>query len=430
MERNLLWKLFLILIINTALINAETDKDLEFGGNFGKNESSTENATNLTGKDLSDFSIEEAYLYESELIEKQGEPKEDDSFYEDDLKSMLSEDFLEIIASSVSGDLIKLIEKRKMPLFINEYVETQIEHLSVKKRDFVEKSLKRASPYLKEMKKVFKEADIPEDLAYLPLIESGFVNFARSNKGATGMWQFMPGTAKWMGMKMDSFIDERKDPIIACKFAAKFLNFLYEKLGDWHLVLAAYNHGGRNIINELKKTKTNYFYDLVKAKTTPKETRDYVPRFVASVMIIKDLEKYSFSSIDESSDHAYYKLPFSVPAFVIAKRSNLKIEEFLKLNPALRDGYVPDPKYNYFVRLPQKNLDLLLENYEDLKKDASLCYVPYYIKQGDTLSEIALRYGISTAFILKINKITDANRLFPGQKIYIPLRGYQIAKKK
>ncbi|HPO50542.1 MAG TPA: transglycosylase SLT domain-containing protein, partial [Spirochaetota bacterium] len=280
------------------------------------------------------------------------------------------------------------------------------------------------------MKKVFKEADIPEELAYLPLIESGFVNFARSNKGATGMWQFMPGTAKWMGMKMDSFIDERKDPIIACKFAAKFLNFLYEKLGDWHLVLAAYNHGGRNIINELKKTKTNYFYDLVKAKTTPKETRDYVPRFVASVMIIKDLEKYSFSSIDESSDYEYYKFPFSAPAFVIAKRSNLKVEEFLRLNPALRDGYVPDPKYNYFVRLPKKNLDILLENYEELKKDASLCYVPYYIKQGDTLSEIALRYGISTAFLLKINRVTNANRLFPGQKIYIPLRGYQLAKKK
>ncbi|HPO50341.1 MAG TPA: hypothetical protein PLO89_08475, partial [Spirochaetota bacterium] len=155
MERHLFWKLFLILIINTALINAETDKDLEFGGTFEKNENSTENASDLTGKDLSNFSIEEAYLYESELIEKQDELKDEDSFYEDNLKSILPEDFLEIIASSVSGDLIKLIEKRKMPLFVNKYVETQIEHLSVKKRDFVEKSLKRASPYLSEMKKVF-----------------------------------------------------------------------------------------------------------------------------------------------------------------------------------------------------------------------------------------------------------------------------------
>ncbi len=379
---------------------------------------------------VSTFSIEEAFLYEIGLLDNFQNEKNNDLFYTDELKTILKDEFCDIIASPLNSNLIKLIQRRKIPLFINEFVQDQINHLAITKKNFVIKSIERALPYIEEMKNIFKSNNIPEELAYLPLIESGFVNHARSNKGATGMWQFMPGTARWMGMKIDNFIDERRDPIIACKFAAKFLSLLYDKLGDWDLVLAAYNHGGRNILNELKRAKTNDFYDLVRQKMTPKETQNYVPRYTASIIILKDLEKYDIQTSDVSSDYIYYKLPFATPAFVVAKHADMSVNDFLKLNPALIEGYVPDPKYDYMVRLPKENYKNLIQNFDNLKEDVALSYIPYYIKQGDTLSEIAVRYGVSVAFIMKTNNIHSPNKLSLGQKIFLPLRGYQIAKKR
>jgi membrane-bound lytic murein transglycosylase D len=249
-----------------------------------------------------------------------------------------------------------------------------------------------------------------------------------SRKGAAGMWQFMPYTARLVGMKSNEWYNESRDPLIACKYAAKFLNMLYGKFGDWYLALAAYNHGGFNVLKDMKRGGSSNFYDLVKKKIPPAETRAYVPRFIASVVILKNLDKYGIDFNEQKKDYEYFTLPFMTPAHLAAKYSNLSGADFLNYNPALKEGFIPDPKYGYQIRLPKLNMDALKGNLELLKKDSSIVYVPYYIKSGDTLSQIAQRYGLNLGYLLSVNNINPKRILSLGQKIFLPLRGYQISK--
>lgn len=312
-------------------------------------------------------------------------------------------------------------DKSKLSLETNSYIEYQIKYLTETKRDFLLRSSARCQVYIKEMKEVFKKHNLPEELAYLPLIESGFNSQAVSYMGAAGMWQFMPGTAKWLGMKMNAWVDDRYDPITACEYAAQFLNFLYDKLGSWELALAAYNHGGFNVKKAINRAGSRDYYDLVKKRTLPRETRDYVPRFIASILILQNPEKYKLSYKELDNGYTYISLPFMSPAYLVAHYADMTTKEFMKLNTGLRSGYVPHPSYNYKVRLPKANHDILVSNLEILKEKSYDNYTIYYIKSGDNLSSIAQRFGISIYIIMSLNRISNANKIWEGQKLYIPV---------
>ena len=311
--------------------------------------------------------------------------------------------------------------KEYFPFSMNELVESEIKYLTQTKRDFLIRSIKKAEDYVVDMRKIFKKYGIPEDLVYLPIIESGFNYHAYSRKGAAGMWQFMPSTATWIGMKRNEWLDERLDPLISCEFAAKYLSSLYDLFDDWYLALAAYNYGRGNVTKAIRRVGKKDYYSMVYKKIIPVETRKYVPRFKATVYIMKHLDEFGLEFTEKQDEYDYQKLSFTSPIGLVAKYSGLSIVEFSKYNPSLRSQFVPGGRVPYNIRLPKENADMLRSNIEVLKKQSSSDYMVYFIKNGDNLSSIANSYGISISNLMSINGISNSNLIWEGQKINIPV---------
>ncbi|MCG8572275.1 MAG: LysM peptidoglycan-binding domain-containing protein [Spirochaetes bacterium] len=324
-------------------------------------------------------------------------------------------------AATFSDESVDLIKQSNLSLVTNPYVKDQIDYFLNKKRDFFESSLKRAETYIVEMKSIFREYQLPEELAYLPLIESGFKPYAVSYQGARGMWQFMPGTSRWMGMKMDTWVDERYDPIAACHYAARFLKYLYEKFQDWNLALAAYNYGGVNVKKAIYRAKTADFYELVKKRALPYETRTYVPRFIATIYLIKNKERYSIPFDETKSEYTYYTLPFMCTVSLFTNYAKIDKNEFKKLNPGLRTEFIPKKTQNYSLRIPLAAIENVEKNLSKMKEKSFDHYLTYTIQSGDSLSVISERYGINLDIIKSVNNIRNVHRIWIGQKIFIPL---------
>lgn len=322
------------------------------------------------------------------------------------------------------------IYRETFPLIINDEVQVEITYLTTKARGFLTKALSRAEKYSALMREIVVEYGIPEELAYLPIIESGFNYQAYSPKGAAGMWQFMPGTAKWIGMKRNEWMDERLDPVISCRYAAKYLRMLYDTFGDWYLALASYNYGGHNVKRAIRNAGTSEFYDIAAKRIIPVETQKYVPRFVASVYIIKNYEKYGLEFKEWKEDYEYYSLPFTSPVRLVAKYSGVTEREFMQLNPALRSPFVPSNRHGYQIRLPKDKMLRLKENYNALKNQSAQDYQVYYVKRGDNLSKISERFGVSQGILMSINGIVNSNRIREGQKLYVPVSYYALQKAK
>lgn len=320
------------------------------------------------------------------------------------------------------------IYRETFPLIINDEVQSEITYLTTKARGFLTKALSRAEKYSALMREIVVEYGIPEELAYLPIIESGFNYQAYSPKGAAGMWQFMPGTAKWMGMKRNEWMDERLDPVISCRYAAKYLRLLYDTFGDWYLALASYNYGGYNVKRAIKNANTSEFYDIAAKRIIPVETQKYVPRFVASVYIIKNYEKFGLKFKEWKEDYEYYSLPFTSPVRLVAKYSGISEREFMQLNPALRSPFVPGDKHGYQIRLPKDKMTQLKANYNTLKNQSAQDYQVYYVRRGDNLSKISERFGVSQGILMSINGIVNSNKIREGQKLYIPVSYYALQK--
>ena len=400
----------------------------ETTGNDEKNLNTEVDAVSVASSDLSDDDLAE--------LERIGE-----SVYTEDVTcDVIAEEEQDLMVSELSNLVAdnrvlqesdnEKIYRETFPLIINDEVQAEITYLTTKARGFLTKALGRAEKYSALMREIVVEYGIPEELAYLPIIESGFNYQAYSPKGAAGMWQFMPGTAKWIGMKRNEWMDERLDPVISCRYAAKYLRMLYDTFGDWYLALASYNYGGHNVKRAIRNAGTSEFYDIAAKRIIPVETQKYVPRFVASVYIIKNYEKYGLKFKEWKEDYEYYSLPFTSPVRLVAKYSGVTEREFMQLNPALRSPFVPSNRHGYQIRLPKDKMARLKENYNVLKNQSAQDYQVYYVKRGDNLSKISERFGVSQGILMSINGIVNSNRIREGQKLYVPVSYYALQKAK
>ena len=400
----------------------------ETTGNDEKKLNTEVDAVSVASSDLSDDDLAE--------LERIGE-----SVYTEDVTcDVIAEEEQDLMVSELSNLVAdnrvlqesdnEKIYRETFPLIINDEVQAEITYLTTKARGFLTKALARAEKYSALMREIVVEYGIPEELAYLPIIESGFNYQAYSPKGAAGMWQFMPGTAKWIGMKRNEWMDERLDPVISCRYAAKYLRMLYDTFGDWYLALASYNYGGHNVKRAIRNAGTSEFYDIAAKRIIPVETQKYVPRFVASVYIIKNYEKYGLKFKEWKEDYEYYSLPFTSPVRLVAKYSGVTEREFMQLNPALRSPFVPSNRHGYQIRLPKDKMARLKENYNVLKNQSAQDYQVYYVKRGDNLSKISERFGVSQGILMSINGIVNSNRIREGQKLYVPVSYYALQKAK
>ncbi len=280
----------------------------------------------------------------------------------------------------------------------------------------IKRYLDRGKPYIPEIKSIFAKYNIPDDLIFLPIIESHFNVKAYSPAGAAGLWQFMPQTGRMYGLEINKWIDERLDVEKSTEAAALYLRDLYNIFDDWTLALASYNIGEGKIIRKINKYGGLNFWDI--NTYLPKETRNYVPNFIATVEIVKDLlNKEHFSYERRYFDVVKVKHPISLELVsVLLKVPYSKLKE---LNPHLKKGKTPpwDGEYNLYLPVGYgETLKLLLE---DIKLQDFKALKEYRVKKGDTLIKIAKRFNTTVSFLKQVNNL-DKGWILANTYIKVP----------
>jgi len=308
-----------------------------------------------------------------------------------------------------------------IPMVLNDSVENHLEYFKTRGRDVFQRWLDRSARYIPVMKDIFKEKNLPEDLVYVAMIESGFNPYAVSWAKAVGPWQFMPATGKLYGLKIDWWIDERKDPIKSTMAAAEHLKDLHNLFGSWPLALASYNAGAGKVQRAVLRTRSDDFWDLKASRYIRKETKNYVPKYMAATIIAKNPEAYGFSVTSiEPFKFDEVVVDQSTDLRLIARCANCTYEEIKELNPEVKRWVTP-PQYDHYVlRLPAGKKEAFLANYAAVPPEQKIKWERHLVQKGETLAVLAKRYNTTPEVIRDINGIKK-NRVIPGKHILIPL---------
>ncbi len=307
------------------------------------------------------------------------------------------------------------------PLDRNE-IKKAFERFLTIERSFIQRGLNNAAYYVPFIKEVFKKEKLPQDLVWLPLIESGFSVKAYSRAGACGLWQFMSRTAGYYHLNIDFWADERRDPFKSTEKAAKLLKNLYNYYDNWELALAAYNAGMGTVNHAIKKGDSRDFWKLRSMGLLKKETEEYVPRFFAAAYIAENHEKYGFTYNTGIHFPEFEILLIKEPVdlTVLARRSGIKLSMLQFLNPELRRFITPFGK-SYKLRVPREKFADAVIVYKELPKEELAGVKWHRVRSGETLSEIAEKYQTKVSLIKRINNITNSKRVFAGRKILVPV---------
>jgi membrane-bound lytic murein transglycosylase D len=310
-----------------------------------------------------------------------------------------------------------------VPIPQNAKVLAAVELLSGRLRDYVQESLVRGSQYLPMIQTVFRAEGLPLDLAYIPVIESGFKTNALSKASAKGPWQFMKPTARDHGLKTDWYIDERSDPEKATVAAAKYLKTLHKMFdGDWHLVLAAYNGGLGRLQRAMRSSGADDFWSLANSsRHLPRETREYVPLILAAIIVAKNPAQYGFE-YTPTDGIAYDKvrLPRAVDLRRVAEWTGTTIDEIQALNPELRRWTTPVKYPDYEVKVPVGTADRLTARLANTPPSDLGALNWYTVKSGETLTSVARRLRVARVDLAEANHLSVRSRIRPGQDLIIP----------
>lgn len=309
-----------------------------------------------------------------------------------------------------------------IPMVVNPQVVSFLQAYQNIRHERIQKALNRGAAYADAFREIFRRYELPEDLIYLPLIESGYRMQAVSRAKAKGMWQFMAGTARLFGLRVDSMVDERLDPFKSAEAAARFLKNLYEKYGDWYLVLASYNAGPGKVQRAINTLQTRDFFEITQTKYIRKETKGYVPAFLAGLLISKSPQEYGFSIEPESSIFTAtqtVEVPSPVSLAKVALALGVPLDDLKEMNPELIRDFTPADKKFYPIRIPKDADPAPLEKLERMTPPRSPVRSYYQIRKGDTLFSIARRFHTTVESLKRANG-ARANKLKPGTRLVIP----------
>lgn len=309
----------------------------------------------------------------------------------------------------------------------NERVEYWIDFLKGRNRDRTRLWLERSGRYAPMIRAQLRARGMPEDLLYLALIESGFSPRAYSRAHAAGIWQFIEETGRRYGLRVTSFLDERRDPIKSTTAALDYLEELYERFGSWYLAAAAYNTGENRVDRILRQRAGGrrgddaLFWKI--APYLPRETRDYVPLMLAAGHIAKSPEKYGFEDLKYHAplDFETVSVPGGTTLRAVARAAEVSLSEVKDLNPQFVQAVTP-PGSDWEVRLPRGSGRVYARNFEQVLAEERLAHVEHRVRRGETLSHIARRYGTTVSAIREANVGIRPNRLLVGQRIRVPAR--------
>tara|TARA_B100000131_G_scaffold117769_1_gene114565 strand:+ start:15847 stop:17112 length:1266 start_codon:yes stop_codon:yes gene_type:complete len=311
--------------------------------------------------------------------------------------------------------------------FKKQKVLKYIEYFSKTKRgrDFFNQAYKKKGLYQDSIYEIFNENNIPKEIIFVSMLESGFSPSIESSAGAVGLWQFMPSTAKIFGLRIDEWVDERRDVYHSTNAAVSYFKSLLKKFGTWELALAGYNCGDLNVKKAIEKYKTKDFWYLSKY-TFPKQTKEYVPQIIALIHISENLRKYNFTNLIEEQyiKTKKVKVPKNMKISKIAMMIGMDEDELLELNLSLLKRKVP-PNESYAVNIPIKKIDKLystLNIYNDERVISK-----YKIKKGDTLSKIAIEFNNTLNDLYELNNL-DSSKIIRGEYLLVYLSNESFIK--
>lgn len=292
--------------------------------------------------------------------------------------------------------------------------------------------LARSGRYVPVLEPVLQQQGLPQDLVYLAMVESGFNPHARSWAHAVGTWQFIASTARLYGLNIDWWQDERRNPRKATVAAARFLKDLHARFdGDWFLAMAAYNAGAGAVQKAVRRAGTEDYWELTKRGYLHRETRNYVPKFLAAREIAIHLDKYGFDNIDYQSPPqvASVTLPSRTDLDLVARLAEVPYDKLKALNPELKRWCTPPQSADYELNLPAERKQAFLTAYAEIPAERRARYRRYTVQQGDTLRRLSQRYHVPVKAIARLNDLANPELIQVGQNLILPMSsgGGQVA---
>jgi membrane-bound lytic murein transglycosylase D len=320
-----------------------------------------------------------------------------------------------------------------------ERVAHYVSQFSGASKEHIAARLEAGTRYEPMIRAKMRAGGLPEDMYYLALIESGFDNNAYSRAAAVGMWQFMTSTARGMGMRVDWWVDERRDPVKSTTAAVRFIRGMRDQFGSLYLAAAAYNGGPGRVArglaryaDDLENTQgEDAFFVLAEKDYLRNETREYVPQLIAAALIAKEPKRYGMT-VHTRPAFAYdsVKVPAATPVAAIAKAAGVSVADIRELNPHLLRGMTP-PHVTFLVRIPVGSATTFDSNFAALPKADRVATKVVESKKGDTVDRLAEKNGISSASLVTFNphlrRLKPSGKLVPGQAILIPTHAVAAA---
>lgn len=316
-----------------------------------------------------------------------------------------------------------------IPLTLNSKVEYFLYYFQTSSKPSFSRWLSHSSRYIPMMKEILKREGMPEDLVYVAMIESGFQMHARSWANAVGPWQFISDTGRRYDLRIDQWIDERKDPVKATTAAALYLKELYGIFkGDWYLAAAGYNAGENKILRAISMYNTSDFWEISRGSYLKRETKEYVPKLLAAAIIAKDPARYGFTDIAYLTPIEYdtVTIPTRTNLDLAAKLSNTTYESIKELNPDLRHWCTPPNYPDYQLKIPKGSKQLFETEYakipEDHRYTERVLYNRYQARGKDTLKSVARRFGTTPAILAELNGLHSKKSRIAGKSLLVPAK--------
>ncbi len=295
-----------------------------------------------------------------------------------------------------------------VPMTVNRRVRQAIAFLVRRPHLRVYPWLRRSATYFPMIEQIFAEENVPDELKYLALIESGLNPHAHSRAHAAGLWQFIAPTARAYGLTIDPWVDERRDPEKATRAAARHLRDLYAMFGDWHLALAGYNCNPRLVRHlvaraERRLNRPATFWDIYDG--LPAETRGYVPTYIAAAVVISNPAAFDLDRVAPGPRYAFDHVPVQGPHRLgqLAQLADVSADRLRALNPELRSDRLPPADQPYYVRLPYGAYTTFAQNYAALPEAARQQRLTHTVRPGETVGQIAQRYQVERPRLLRLN---------------------------
>jgi len=315
-------------------------------------------------------------------------------------------------------------DEDEVPAGLAGRVKKFIRYFQTAGRRKFERWLARSGRYAGLMREILAKYGLPEDLVYLALIESGFSPNAYSTARAVGPWQFIAGTAKRYGLRVDWWADERRDFEKSTHAAASYLKDLYGLFESWDLAAAAYNAGEGKIMRAVMKYNTEAYTDLIRGRYLAQETKDYVPKMYAALSIAKNPQKYGFGDVrlEEPLDFDRVEVPGGTDLAVLGSIVGLSVEAIREWNPELRRFCTPPDQASYELRLPRGYGEVARQRMGEIAAAAKVTFLAHPVRRGETLEGLSKRYNVSVAVLREMNGLRG-NGIGRVRELVIPVTG-------